>query len=157
MPEDCEAIAIETEVLRSILLAGVEGITEIDVNLFARDMPETLDEDPSPHCIVVVGNERLAKNMDDPRTNSTIIYEYPVLVLLVKKIAMTRTESDPWKKRSRQKIRDILSRHLLLGSQGVVRRCHYDPEPYFMAAGYAHDYKVSAQQFSYRCEKNRTA
>lgn len=153
MPESCPAIDIENAVLAHILAANIEGINAIDVNLFARDMPEKLDDDPSPCCIVVVGNDRLVKTADEPKTNTSKIYEYPVLVLLVKKVAMTRTESDHWKKLSRFKIKKFLNRPFLLGKDGVVRRCHYNPEPDFMAAGYAHDYKVSAQQFNYRTEE----
>lgn len=156
-PTTCPAIDIENKVIELILACEIEGITTVDVNLFARDMPERLDRDPSPCCIVVVGNDRLVKDKDAPKTNATHIYEYPVLVLLAKKIALTRSESDHWKKNARWILRGMLNRSFLLGKEGVVRRCHYEPEPDFMAAGYANDYKVSLQVFSYRCEEERYA
>jgi uncharacterized protein (DUF849 family) len=126
-------------------------------NVFVREQPEILKTDPSPVCVVVVGNEREPDASLKPRTNATWALEYPVLVLLAKKVALNTPRADRWKRYARYEILKLLKRHFLLGQNGVVRRClTYNPTPRFTTIGFLQDFKVSGQLFVYRTEVNRT-
>lgn len=143
------ALLIEAKVLAVLTEAGaVDELTS--ANVFPREQPELVDKDPSVICVVVIGTENATK---DKRTNSTVLMEYPVLVMLAKKTAMTVRKADPWKKQARWQIWNLLYRNLFLGLDGVVRRCSYNPTPDFTPIGFITDYKISAQLFVYRTEE----
>lgn len=153
----CPAIQIETKVGEVLLALNIEGID--NSNIFPRDLPIWRNTDVTPAkprcCIYVVGDERPCP--DDPRTNATWNFEYPVLILLIEKTARTATRSSAWRKEARYAIRNMLYWHLLLGVNGPVNRCTYNPNPTFSGVGFTEDLRVSAQLFIYKTSENRTS
>jgi hypothetical protein len=150
---------IEDMILQLIVLSHVvPEFNAVNVNVCPREMPEVLDKDPSPVCVVCVGNEKMPSEAEhDKRTNTTNIYEYPALIVIAKKTALVSWQSDPWKRAARKALRDLLFRQFLLGADGAARRCRYIAEPEINTVGFQRDYKVSGQMFLYRCEEMRVS
>lgn len=119
-------------------------------NLFVRDMPEILDGDPSPCCVITMLDERPVID-GGMKSNADVTHDYPVYILLARKIALA-PRSDPWKKQARWMLRQKLNRPFLLGNPGLVNRCRYNPQPEFSTntAGLSVAWKVSPTLFVYR-------
>lgn len=149
------AIAIRDRVMACILAAGVPGLDEVGKNILPREQAEHRATDPDPSCVVVLGDEYPVAQ--SPRTNSTVSYEYPVLVVLKSPTALRQATVNVALKEARHAIRGVLQRHLLLGATGIVCRCRYDPRPTFGVIGFKEGIKVTGQLFVYRTVENRTA
>lgn len=160
----CPSQRIEDSVVKLISMAGIDGIDTDDVNIFRREAPERIDQDPSPCVIVVVGKERMPSLATHERqTNVTWIFEYPVLVIYSVKGALVLWKSDPRIKEARYTLRNTLYRDFLPWSADwapdsavpVTRRCVYNPTPVVNTVGFQRDMKISTQEFIYRVEENR--
>lgn len=145
----CPAIEIEQAVLAAIINAGIPDLDAGSV--FAREQAERIKSDPPRSCVIVVGNERPVS-----RTNQTAKLEYPVLVVVSNRTALTAPASDAWKKEARYSLRQLLWKSFLLGPQGIVRGCEYNSDPEFAAIGFDQNFKVSGQLFTYRTEETQT-
>ena len=110
---------IQDAVVAYILNKGVPLITQS--NLFVRDVPEIKDGDPSP-CLIITMIDDRPSIYGGEKTNTTYCFDYPVYILLARKVAGTPV-SDPWKKEARYCVRKALNRSWLLGGDGIVRRC----------------------------------
>lgn len=143
------AITIRDAVVASIIALGLEGL-ETDASVKHRKRPVRLRDDPDPMCIIVVGREVPAEG---GRTNQTQALNFPVLVVLVRKQALTVVRSDDWVEESRYAIQNALWRGLFLGLNGGVRRCQYDSDPPFSLDGYEAGWDVSGQKFTYTYEE----
>lgn len=144
---------IELACVQFILSANVENLT--GANLFVRDKPIVLQKDPPYVCVLVIGEEW--ENQRQPRTNTTVRYDYPVLVVYGRRTALSAPNADVWLKNARAGVRDQLRRHLLLGADGPVRRCSYNPTPRFSITGHDEGWKYTGQMFIYTTEENRVA
>ena len=144
---------IQDACVQFILAANVVNLQ--GGNLFVRDKPMILQKDPAYVCVLVVGEEW--ENQRKPRTNSTVRYDYPVMVVYGRRTAMSAPNTDPWIKTARAGVRNMLRRHLLLGESGAVRRCAYNPVPRFSIVGHDEGWKYSSQLFIYTTEENRVA
>jgi hypothetical protein len=153
----CPAVQIEVKVGQVILDLAIDGID--NGNIFPRDKPIWRTTDVTPNkprcCIYVVGDERPCP--DDTRSNATRHFEYPVLVILTEKTARTVLRSSVWMKEARYSLKNMLYWHMLLGPDGVVTRCTYNPSPSFSGIGFVEDLRVSAQMFIYKTVEDRTA
>lgn len=148
---------VKDKVIELILSAGVAELTVS--NVFARQDAARLERDPDIICIVVVSVRHLPPSNLGVATNSTINWMYPVTVVLSRKGlkgSILAPAVDEWLLQAQFDLENILRCHLLLGADGVIRRCTYVPKPSFNRSGYGANVKVTAFGYQYRSEENRT-
>lgn len=136
---------IKTGVVSAIVGSGITGISSSSVK--PRKVAIRYDTDPSPVCLVILEEERPAG-----KTNMTDRVKFPVLVLLVRKGALAVARSDGWMEEARNTLWGLLYKQMLLGSDGIVRRCEYRADPPFDRKNWDEDDDVSAQLFTYTVE-----
>ena len=142
---------ILTGVYNAIILAGIPSIDA--GSTFRRERPERLKSDPDRICVVVLGKEQLV-----PGSKSTMDYslDYPVLVVLGDKNALTVPRYSPWFIEARDTLIEVLHKAFFLGLNSSVNYCRINAEPKYDAIGFEQANKVNAIEFVYTADRNRS-
>lgn len=144
------ATDIRDAVVTIIRAAGVTSPALDATNVRHRKVPQRFETDPNPLCLVVLGNQ-----WDVSRNNMEVFRAYEVLVVVGRKGALVKAQSDDWMETTEQTLYEKLYIQRLLGDDGVVWKSSVRKNPTFNRQGWPKDFDLSGQLFCYETEELR--
>lgn len=150
-------ILIRNEVVTRARASGVDHLDEAG-HTEHRKHPHFLKTDPSPLCLVVARKPKPSAMHGLPkRSNMKLHVDYAMLVVLGRRGALDQMQSDDWMEENLHTLRQALLIPMLLGVNGIVCNCDWDPDPPFQVQGYTEGWDISGQLFTYRTEETQAA